>query len=265
MQVVEAAGFKNETENAPGISAADVACFHCGEPVPAYLDLSLMIDGESRPMCCAGCQAVASAIVEYGLSNYYRFRDQPARRPQELIPEELQRLQAYDSPELFNELVSDEAGDCKSTSLLIADMTCPACVWLIESRLGQQEGVRRIEVNFSSQKARLSWDPALVELSSLLKTITMLGYKARPYEVSEANRQLDLEQKDRLRRLGVAGVLAMQVMMLSVALYVGDWSGMSDNFKNYFSWLCWALTTPVMFYSAKSFFVRAIDTSFLIL
>ncbi|MEZ5567866.1 MAG: heavy metal translocating P-type ATPase metal-binding domain-containing protein [Halioglobus sp.] len=49
-------------------------CFHCGEPVPDGCDISIVIDGKSRPMCCPGCRAVASLISGSGLSNFYRRR-----------------------------------------------------------------------------------------------------------------------------------------------------------------------------------------------
>jgi len=36
-----------------------IDCFHCGEPVPAGLDLRVMLAGERRPVCCEGCKAAA--------------------------------------------------------------------------------------------------------------------------------------------------------------------------------------------------------------
>ena len=40
------------------------ACFHCGLPVPSGSDYVVTVDGEPRPMCCRGCEAVAQAIVD---------------------------------------------------------------------------------------------------------------------------------------------------------------------------------------------------------
>ena len=47
------------------------SCFHCGLPVPGNADYSVQIDGRSQPMCCRGCQAVAQAIVDGGLSDFF--------------------------------------------------------------------------------------------------------------------------------------------------------------------------------------------------
>ncbi|RME34353.1 MAG: hypothetical protein D6786_05235, partial [Gammaproteobacteria bacterium] len=56
-------------------------CFHCGEPLPPDgRRHEALIDGEKRPMCCPGCQAVAEAIVAAGLGDYYRLRQAPAPR-----------------------------------------------------------------------------------------------------------------------------------------------------------------------------------------
>ena len=54
------------------------ACFHCGETVEHPDRWTARIDGVEHPMCCAGCQAVANAIVSAGLDDYYRTRSAPA-------------------------------------------------------------------------------------------------------------------------------------------------------------------------------------------
>ena len=54
--------------------AAAQSCYHCGLPVPRGASYDVEIDGVSRPMCCPGCRAVAQAIVDGGLQDYYRHR-----------------------------------------------------------------------------------------------------------------------------------------------------------------------------------------------
>ena len=61
----------NSQSESPGESPL---CFHCGEDVPHGETRSVLINGERRPMCCAGCEAVAQAIVDFGLEKFYRFR-----------------------------------------------------------------------------------------------------------------------------------------------------------------------------------------------
>ncbi len=57
------------------------ACYHCGEPIPHGVDLSVTIGGAARPMCCPGCRAVAGLIAQSGLENFYRQRTAYNERP----------------------------------------------------------------------------------------------------------------------------------------------------------------------------------------
>ena len=50
------------------------ACYHCGLPIPAGAEFPVEIEQARRDMCCAGCQAVAQAIVANGLADYYPSR-----------------------------------------------------------------------------------------------------------------------------------------------------------------------------------------------
>ena len=67
------------------MAAADT-CFHCALPIPANCDIRVDIGGESRPVCCPGCQAVATLIRDAGFERYYDSRERPepgAVRPAE--------------------------------------------------------------------------------------------------------------------------------------------------------------------------------------
>jgi len=49
----------------------DTACFHCGLPVPKGEAWGIEFEGQWKPMCCPGCEAVAQAIIDSGLSSFY--------------------------------------------------------------------------------------------------------------------------------------------------------------------------------------------------
>ena len=67
-------------------------CYHCGLPVPGGAEWSVSIDGQPRAMCCIGCQAVAQAIVDNGLADYYRTRDARPDGPRGALPAILDEL-----------------------------------------------------------------------------------------------------------------------------------------------------------------------------
>jgi hypothetical protein len=74
----------------------DHACFHCGEPIPEGISLSVERDGQQKPVCCSGCQAVAELIFNTGLGRYYQFRQDLGRKAEEDLQSEIQAWQGCD-------------------------------------------------------------------------------------------------------------------------------------------------------------------------
>lgn len=232
-------------------------CFHCGEPVPEAARHSVRIDGIARAMCCAGCAAVAQTIVDYGLERYYRMRSDQAPRPESLLPRELERLRVYDAPALQQQFVEHQRDGHDAAALILERVSCPACCWLIERRLRELPGVTEARVDYTVQRARVRWQPAHVRLSTILETIAALGYGARPFTPQAARAAADLERRTQLRRLALAGLFGMQVMMISVALYFGAWSGIDDTQRRFLQWAALLLTLPLLLDSATPFFANA--------
>ncbi len=234
------------------------SCYHCGLPVPEGADYLVNIHGEDRDMCCHGCQAVAQAIVDGGLESFYDHREGPSRRPEDLVPEQLQKFDLYDQEKLQQNFVEVDEENIRSASLILEGITCAACVWLNERHVKGLQGVIEFQVNYSTHRARVRWDNSQLQLSDILKAITAIGYIAHPFDTSRQEEIYKKERKLALRRLAVAGLGAMQVMMLAVALYAMEYdSGVDEGMRNFFRWISLVLATPVVFYSAKTFFVTA--------
>ncbi|MBP9825002.1 MAG: heavy metal translocating P-type ATPase, partial [Thermoanaerobaculia bacterium] len=231
-------------------------CFHCGLPQPAGATWSFVLDGEARPLCCAGCEAVARAIVASGGGDYYRLRTELPPQGRELVPDFLGQLAVYDHPAVQRTMVRD-SGDLKEAALLLEDLSCAACVWLAERSVGGLAGVREFSINYATRRALVRWDPATASLSRVLQAIAAIGFTAHPYDRERAQEVLARERRDRLLRFLVAGALGMQVMTLAVALYAGAFSGMEEPFRKFFRWTSLLLTAPVLLYSARPFFAGA--------
>ena len=231
-------------------------CFHCGESIVDGVNLSVLIDGSARPVCCPGCQAVAQTILDYGLQGFYKYRTAPSQRPETAAQDVDASLRVYDD-DVFQQTFVETRGSRRSASFMLEGVVCPACTWLIESRLARLAGVSDINVSYAGSRAELSWDPVAVRLSEILQAIQTLGYRAWPFHPDTRRTVLEQERKALLRRIGLAGLLGMQVMMISVALYFGDWTGMESGYRRFFYWVCLILTVPVLSYSGGVFFARA--------
>lgn len=236
-------------------------CFHCGEPGADGERWSVVIDGEARPMCCPGCKAIAETIVASGLKDYYRHRTHlPELTPADFADEDLtarESLTLYDSEALQRRFVArnqGENGELAEATFIIDGISCAACAWLIEHRVGQLPGVEQAVLNLSSHRLVVRWRYDAIKVSSIAEAIYRLGYKASPFSATQEEEQRDREGKQAIRRLAVAGIGTMQVMMLAVPLYVG----MAEQYEFFMRMASMVLTLPVVLFSARPFFDSAI-------
>ena len=241
------------------MSADRQACYHCGLPVPPEAHFHVTVDGEDRHMCCAGCEAVAQAIIGNGLTGYYQRRDAMPEKRAEAMPDELRDLGLFDHPEFqqrFVRPVGEEAHE-RETSLILEGITCAACVWLNERHIALQPGVLAVQINYATRRARVRWDERRIKLSGILGAIQSIGYRAYPYDATRAEQIADRERRSMLWRVFVAGFGMMQVMMYAVPGYVAGEGDMSQDTRFLLRWTSLILTLPVVLYSAAPFFKRA--------
>lgn len=240
-------------------------CFHCHEPIPPNETSELQLLGKPRRFCCAGCHAVAGAVVENGLEDYYRYRTEVANK---VAADNalLEQLKLFDAPVLQDELVvKDKNANTSTIQLSIGGIKCAACAWLIEKQCLQISGVSRIGVDVSASRATLIWDTTLSPLSAILQRIADIGYQAKPFQADQHEQQYRTDSKRFLKKLGLAGLLTMQIMMLALGLYFGLFGAIGEKgtsidpqTQHYFHWVSLVLCTPVVFYSGSEFLSRAL-------
>ena len=231
-------------------------CFHCGEAIPKGFNATVTIHNKAQPMCCLGCEAVAKTIVENNLTDYYKFRTESAKKSAPLIPEDLKRHQLLDDKNLQSEFTY-QTDKFHEAILSVDGISCAACAWLIEQQLHKIKGIIDINVNATTQRATVRWHEDQIKLSDILTAIDRLGYQATPFKASEVEAQNQKKNKNFIKRLGIAGILMMQVMMIAVGLYFGAFSGISDANLIYLRWTSFFLTIPIVFYSAFPFYQGA--------
>lgn len=241
-------------------------CFHCNEAVPTGINLWIEISQVQQPMCCIGCQAIAKTIVDNGLTQYYTVRTEPAHKGQSLVPEQLQKNKLLDEAVLQSEFVfqstSHQGGaqdnECKEAILTIDGISCAACAWLIEMQLDKLIGLLSINVNATSQRATVKWQDDAIKLSDILLAIENIGYQALPFKANDVEIRNKKQSKEFIKRLGISGILMMQIMMIAVGLYFGAFADMTEHNKIYLRWVSFILTIPIVCYGALPFYTGAI-------
>src|SRR5210317_1535451 len=222
-------------------------CYHCHEEIPNNLSITARIDGESRPMCCYGCKAVAETIADSGLNQYYRFRTSPAVRAENNSHED---FALFDQPAFNGEFVQRDEDGSLSADLLIDGVSCAACSWLIENALQHEQGTQDIHFNLQDKRLRVRWNEDENALSSLVARIASLGYSPKPYLADSLKDSQRREHRQFLKRLGVAFIGMMQVGMFAIGLHAGDVSDISIEYRDYLRWVSALVATPVVFYAA---------------
>jgi Cu2+-exporting ATPase len=232
------------------MSAPEVGCFHCGLPIAAAGAVRVRVGDVEHVVCCRGCEAAALVIDAAGLLDYYRWRTQSGPRP---VVAEDDPWSAYDRPETLQAL--ERNGPLTVVNLLFEGVRCSACGWLIEHRLAQLLGVASVGLNPATARARVAFDA--IPLSTILRTIATLGYRPHVLGRTDTLEVALHERRAAIKRLGVAGLGMMQVMMIAVAFYAGDHAGMTPVIRNYLRLISLLITVPVALYAGIPFYTGA--------
>jgi P-type Cu2+ transporter len=118
-------------------------------------------------------------------------------------------------------------------------------------------GVSGTELEIRRSLARVIWDPAQVTLSAIARTLDSLGYPPHPFRGVARDEIRRREDRAMLVRIGVAGAIAMNVMLASLALYAGWLGGMDKQYTEFFRWISFGLVTPALIWPGRVFFSGA--------
>jgi len=219
------------TAAAPALSTA--ACAHCGAPGARF--------------CCAGCEAAHDLIAGLGLEAFYRRRETAAGelRPAEPAP-----------GTNFARHAVIESEDAHGIDLLVAGLTCGACVWLLEQALAAEPDVLRARANLQTRRLSFAWRGPAERADQLAALIARLGFHVAPWSPACLRAAEDAEGKALLRAFGIAAFGAMNVMMLSIAVWVG--SDMGEGTRALMHWLAALIALPVVLLAGMPLYRSAI-------
>lgn len=229
-------------------------CFHCGLPVPDGAHYPIQFDQQTKQACCRGCQAVAQTIIDSGQGAYYTHRTVLPATPRE-AETELAQLGLYDLPEIQESFVRVEAEHIREAALILENIVCAACIWLNERHIAALPGVLSVEINYATRRARVRWDNSRIPLSAILKAVSDIGYIAHPFDPGRSDDIYRRERNTAIKRLAIAGLGMMQVMMYALPSYTA--TDMTDDIRLLMRWASLILTIPVVLYSAWPFFIGA--------
>jgi Cu2+-exporting ATPase len=228
-----------------------VLCAHCSLPVPAGER------GSDPAFCCSGCRVAWDVLHDSGLSRYYDMAERRARR----VESSGRGFEEFDHAAFQQLWVKTRADGLCETELYLEGVHCASCVWLVERTPLAVPGVAGAELDLARGIVHMTWDPARATLSAAARFLDTLGYRPHPFRGIKADQMRRKEDRDALVRIGVAGAIAMNVMLAAVAIYSG-WGpgGMEGAYMRYFRWISMVLTIPTMIWPARPFYRGALSS-----
>jgi Cu2+-exporting ATPase len=219
-------------------------CAHCGAPLPPNAVLST--DGHG--FCCSGCSTVFAAIQSAGLGAFYDHREADLGAALPARPTGSRFSDLDDSA--FTDALRSHPDGTRSTELALEGLHCAACVWLVESLPRVVPGVLDARLDFARSLLTVRWDPQKTTLGAAARELDRWGYTPHPARTAEAVAGVD---RSLLMRLGVAGAVAGNVMLMALALYSGAGSRLDTDYSTFFRYGSLALSLPSVLYCAEPF------------
>jgi len=146
----------------------------------------------------------------------------------------------------------EQTAETSEFTSTIEGMWCPSCAWVIEKVLSRTPGVKTATVDFFSDRLVVCYLPQQLGEAEIRSRVAGLGYRLRAGDTPEGG-----ADREQLIRLGLAAILAANIMMLSMPIY--GWAGeLGATGLNSLAVPLLLLTTPVLFYCGWPILARGL-------
>lgn len=206
-------------------------------------------------MTCAGCAAgVEKKInslegVTLAAVNFANETVQIDYNPNEIKPQEIKNAVQEMGYDIYLEDKKEKASNKENFPVL--NMTCAACATGVENKIKSLEGVKYAAVNFATQSLQVDFDNNVLSADDMKEAIQSIGYDL-VIEDSDTQKETleEIHQKrhrELKKRTTWAIILATPVMII----------GMFFMNMPYANLIMWILSTPVVLWLGRDFFINA--------
>lgn len=133
----------------------------------------------------------------------------------------------------------------------VLDMSCAACAGRVDKILNQQQGVKEASVNYATATATVEYNSSETSPETLKKIIQDAGYDMLIDIKEDTSDQIQQVQNDKSGKLKKRTIWAV---ILSVPIVI---IGMFLMNMPYANEIMWVLSTPVVFWLGRGFFINA--------
>jgi Cu2+-exporting ATPase len=213
------------------IPALAADCAHCA---------AKLRPGQGR-FCCEGCEGAHALVSGLGLDGFYRRREAAAGALRPVLVPAASVLRQ----------VEERDGLCR-IELLLSGLHCGACVWLVEQALAAEPDVLEARVTLSQHRLALRWRGRPERADAFAALLGRLGFAVAPWSAACLRATEDAEGQRLLRALGLATFGALNVMLISFAVWAG--TGMGEATRGMLHWVAAAIALPTIAVAGLPFF-----------
>jgi len=223
-------------------------CYHCG----ADCDKNPIVFDE-KIFCCNGCKTVFEILNSNELNCYYDLEASPGT-----IPNEIQGKYNYlDTKEIIEKLLEFNDGETSVVEFYIPSVHCSSCIWVLENLNKLNSAVITSIVNFPLKTIRITFKNSKATLKELVELLTSIAYE--PYiSLEDADSKKNKLDKTIIYQVTIAAFAFGNIMLLSFPEYFEVDEFWLEKYKPLFRWLMFVMVIPVVFYSAKDYFISAV-------
>jgi len=222
-------------------------CYHCSDNL-----LNYEISYKDKFFCCSACKTVFQILSSNKLDDYYSIDENPGIKPSSKQESDFSYL--VDSVAL--KLFSYRDDKLAIVKLNLPSIHCSSCIWLLENLYQLNKGVKKVVVNFTRREATIHFHHQELSLIDLANLLQKIGYEP---DINLNNLGADKEVKSTklLYQIAIAGFAFGNTMFLGFTEYFDFQGDLPSSFLSFFGWIACGLSVPVVFYSAKDYFISA--------
>ncbi|WP_051134135.1 heavy metal translocating P-type ATPase [Methylocystis sp. ATCC 49242] len=155
----------------------------------------------------------------------------------------------------FEAFVTRAGDGARRFEAAIDGMTCAACIGEIESGLRDLPGLESARVNYTNRRLALEWRDDGFDLAGVFERLRRMGYTLHPFELAESEREETETSRWLLRCLAIAGFASMNIMLLSVGVWVGG--DIDPETRDLFHGVSALIALPAAAFAGQPFFRSA--------
>lgn len=224
-------------------------CVHCGNECTTE---TVEFNGEF--FCCSGCKSVYEILNQKNLYTYYRLNPSPGVKETGNFKDKFAYL---DTEEIANKLYTFSEGSTRKITLYIPAVHCSSCIWLLENLYKINNAVLSSSINFTKKELTVVFNVEQLTLRQLVELLSSLHYTPL-ISLKDSNRKAeDSSHRTLLYKIGIAAFCFGNIMLLSMPEYMPGSEHMAQEFKNFFSYIIFALAIPTLLYSGNDYLISA--------